>query len=811
MYLPRHCANQCCNRQFLPSGPTQKYCTTACGEDWKRRTRTTTEYFRNQARDNRTRRTRERLTCKRCGVTFTGKRTDSPLCQTCKEERPTIFVGVDGEGVQGRCTHCDCATFRPDNRGSRCVCQHPKYDHEHTYVLIGCGAEHISDPKGLHYTDVFRFLYAQYERQPWAAFVGYFLGYDFTQWLKTIPGDKAWLLLTEEGRKRRARRTKDSNGEKVEFSGQWPVRLNEDKIGTDQAWEIDILAAKRLKLRPMICDCDLRPDVKCSHTKPGWMSICDVGPFFQSSFLSVIEPTPKKWPHGPICTDQEYALIEAGKNLRSDAVLDGDMVRYNALENELLSRLMPRLDEGFRSLGIRLRKDEWYGPGAAARTWLRNQGAPKRVDLEKDGLLPYWVRQAALGAYFGGWFEIMAHGHIPGVTHEYDINSAYPAQIVNLPCLLHGEWRQDRRPVGARLKPGEIRLVHAGAGGVVGSDPFIGAMMHRRKDDFILRPRMTGGWFWVHEIEAAMRAGLVDSVDVDDGWTYRPCNCPPPFAVVGDLYRKRLEVVKESPTGKAIKLLINSLYGVFAQTVGGRTYANYVYAGLITSGTRAMILDAIAGHPDQSAAVSMVATDAVYFTSPHPTLVLSDQLGDWETKEKTNLTIFKPGTYWDDVTREDVREGRKPIFKARGINAKAFAGKLREIDESFHQLDTAAIKWPSVRYTSDFSMVTAKSAVHRGKWRLAGNVDVGRFDQSSDPELKRCDPYVDTSGVLRSRPWEHADSLSSKSYPDPTVTKDHREMLGIEEVESFVEDYESADGPIGAILYGMIGSGQWAD
>src|SRR6185312_6510244 len=51
---------------------------------------------------------------------------------------------------------------------------------------------------------------------------------------------------------------------------------------------------------------------------------------------------------------------------------------------------------------------------------------------------------AARSSYYGGWFEIFAHGHIPEVTWEYDINSAYPAIISRLPCLSHGRWEYGR-------------------------------------------------------------------------------------------------------------------------------------------------------------------------------------------------------------------------------------------------------------------------------------------------------------------------------------------------------------------------------
>jgi hypothetical protein len=368
------------------------------------------------------------------------------------------------------------------------------------------------------------------------------------------------------------------------------------------------------------------------------MHICDVGAFFQMSFLSVIHPGQyADDPAGPVCTEAEYAAIAAGKASRADAALDDDMRRYNQLENEVLARVMVRLADGFRSLGVRLARSQWYGPGAASARWLSIKSAPRRSTVEQ--VTPPAVLHAAMAAYVGGWFEVFMHGQIPGVSYEYDINSAYPAQIAQLPCLEHGTWRHDRRKTLHPLAPGELRLVHVPPGGIEGSDPHIGAMLHRQRDDSIVRPQVTGGWFWQHEIEAATRAGLIDRVRTDQGWTYRPCDCPCPIEGIADLYKYRVGVGKTSPAGKAAKLVMNSVYGKFAQGVGARPFGNYLYASLITAGCRTQILDAIATHPGGTAAVVMVATDAVFFTSPHPTLPLSESaLGRWTMTTRRKLT-----------------------------------------------------------------------------------------------------------------------------------------------------------------------------
>lgn len=43
-------------------------------------------------------------------------------------------------------------------------------------------------------------------------------------------------------------------------------------------------------------------------------------------------------------------------------------------------------------------------------------------------------------SFFGGRFENNRIGKIRGPVHSWDISSAYPYHITNLPCLECGEW-----------------------------------------------------------------------------------------------------------------------------------------------------------------------------------------------------------------------------------------------------------------------------------------------------------------------------------------------------------------------------------
>lgn len=643
-------------------------------------------------------------------------------------------MGVDGEGVD-----------RPDG--------------EHEYVLLSVGDQslHHEDGRRLTTDDVFAFLwqaaahYGHGKGERSVAFVGFALGYDMSQWWRDLPEREAWLLCTDDGMDER-RRADPRN------PTPFPVRWSR--------WEFDTIGTRRFKLRPW-------------GSREPWLYVCDTFGFWQSSFLAAIDP--KAWPDSPVCSPDEYAVILAGKARRADYLVahgepvDPEMIAYNVAENALLARLMDRMNEGLRAMGIKLTVKQWFGPGQAAQAWL-NQTAGEHTGDNVRAAAPDGVHDAARGSYFGGWFEITCHGPVPGPTHEYDINSAYPAVIAELPCLLHGRWRHaKRRPAGSA----RWRLVRAS---VRGSDPYLGAMLHRNEHGNVYRPHETEGWFWQHELDAAAAAGLVDRVVVREAWTYLPCDCPPPLRSIRDLYRHRLDVGKNTPAGKAAKLVYNSTYGKFAQSIGNPKYGNAVYASLITAGCRTMILEAIASHPSGSRAVRMVATDGLYVEHEHPTLdVDPSKLGAWDHDVCENLSLFKPGVYWHDKARDSIARGESlPKFKSRGVSPRALAPHLADIDRQWSAWERPEIsmeeltawldgeaefpdKFPQVTLTLPFSVISPALALHRKDWGSCGRVEHDTaMTHSGSPRGKRNElgMYRDEDGILRSEPYPGRDGPS---------------------------------------------------
>ncbi len=637
------------------------------------------------------------------------------------------FVGVDGEGVN-----------LPDG--------------SHRYVMFSCGDETLwKGGEELTYRDIFPFLYDCFlNNDRRLAYVGFYLGYDFTHWVKDLSEHEARMLFSTEGIAKRRRETSPM---------PFPVYI--------PGWEIDMLGLKRLRFRPHVhnskrdrCACGYQASNLPSKNESDWMVICDVGSFFQTAFVNVLNPD--GWHGEAPCTADEYRLIVEGKSRRSNSVTLEDlswlepMIEYNRLENRLLANVMRIYNEGFSTMGVRLNRTQFFGPGQAAQQWLSARAKEGKFITHDDiesvtpiHILDYWRR-----AYYGGRFEIFYHGIVPGQSVEYDIQSAYPDAIRQLPCLCGTVWKES--PTKPRLTDRQVplTLVH---GTFTANTIFIGPLPHRTEKGSIIYPMVTRGWYLLSEVQAAYEAGLIGTLEIDT-YVYpsHMCGHEPPLAALADLFAERLRVGKATPHGKALKLVYNSIYGKFAQSIGAPRFGNPIYASLITSNCRVRILQSIGQCENPDEDLVMIATDGVYFMNPIPGFPTVDTnveaLGEWECVTKTNLTLFKPGVYWDDKARRAIDAGQSARLKSRGISGAALQEHIHGIDQAFRDI-TAGRRHtvPEIVIRTPFSIVSPRLALARGKWNTCAHVsyETERIDRAAI-KPKRAIPRPVGDGLMKS-------------------------------------------------------------
>lgn len=407
-----------------------------------------------------------------------------------------------------------------------------------------------------------------------------------------------------------------------------------------------------------------------------WKNTCksqaclwDVWGFFQSSFVDALS----EWLPG----DADYEFIKREKGNRN--VFDRSEIdtirRYNAAELRCLVSMMDRVREGVRTLGLKIKR--WDGAGAIAAAMLDLHAIKDHMATS-----PPHVFEAARHAYSGGHIEAFKLGHYMGTVYHYDINSAYPDQFRNLPSLRHGVWRSGNAaepvPRGFTL----VRLEFRFEPGL----PFY-PLFYRQTGGNIVYPERGGGWYWFPEFDTARRFvqkfGAIE-FRVIEWHHFETQSNEAPFAFISGYYEQRKAIVAESkrtgiPNGaeKTLKLGYNSCYGKAAQQVGARikegeivppVYFQLEWAGYVTAGCRAKLMDAAMQDPD---AIISVATDGIFSIRRLDLYTpKTKELGAWDFNTHLGITIVMPGIYWlHDEPTEKRPNGQKAQY--RGFDREA--------------------------------------------------------------------------------------------------------------------------------------------
>lgn len=563
----------------------------------------------------------------------------------------------------------------------------------HEYLLLRAGEYSVENPDGLRAAECFDFLCSLPQNR---IYVAYFFDYDVTMILRSLPQDRIERIFN------RGERTRNGIILPVDWGG----------------WQFDYLPHKEFKVR--------------KGTTGPWTIISDVGQFFQSSFLSTL----KKWDVGTL---EQKEMIKHGKEQRADFTgVTPEIRAYNALEILLLEQLMSEFRAVCVDTGYIPKK--WQGPGYLASAMLAAHGVPRRTQIPI--MMNDEFRRLANDAYYGGRFETTTAGPVVGPVYQYDINSAYPSVLRELPCLTHGSWRRTRKlPGRGSLWFGQVYFYHA-------SQRLLYNLPVRDEHGNICYPREGNGVYWSTELDAAVRAGT--SLSFATGWVYEPhCECRW-FDFIDAYYRQRVALGK-SAKGYVLKLAGNSLYGKLAQSIGYAPYANPVWAGLITAGCRAQIIDAYALATNKC---YMIATDGI-FMGEKLNLPVSDKLGEWEeTVHDDGIFIVQPGIYY--LPDSDV--------KTRGVERGRINNRREDFEEAWRKFLASHGENHTVTVPVD-NFITLRQALGRRKYSLAGTWESSEREISFDWSSKRqrAAALASTAG-LRTLPHPGSRTLVSTGY-----------------------------------------------
>lgn len=439
-----------------------------------------------------------------------------------------------------------------------------------------------------------------------------------------------------------------------------------------------------------------------------WRTIFDLVKFYQSGFVSACA----KWSVG---TQAERDTMQQMKDDRRNLARysQADVDAYNTLECMWLSTLAEKLDEAHEALDLRLGQ-AYFGAGSTSKALLKKWG------IAENGYapLPKEVELAALYAFFGGRFELARRGVVKGVIHDYDISSAYPYQLWALPCLDCGTWKATSNV--DEVRQAQAALCCYALAPWKGALPPWGPFPFRDKDGTIPFPCESGGG-WVHRDEFLAGLALFPNVKLVSAWVYRTSCNHHPFVEIPSVYRERCRIGKDGP-GIVLKLGTNAIAGSIMQTVGARRYYHPVWAGMITSGTRAELLRML-GQFEKWSDVIMMATDGLWSTSEARPLTprdtgtfdLAQPLGGWEHATfQQGVFMARPGIYFPlGITDE---KGMKDL-KARGIGTRKLFECRDDILEHYRQTHGEV---PFIIHDDDPVALIAKGKKTRGLDRFVG-------------------------------------------------------------------------------------------
>lgn len=312
---------------------------------------------------------------------------------------------------------------------------------------------------------------------------------------------------------------------------------------------------------------------------------------------------------------QKYAVEEIGQYCIDDAY-----------KTKLLG---DRLVETYAKLGVIIKQA--YSPA-----FVTQEFALRRAELPQNKL-PRFIQKFYREAFVGGWVELNKRGVMRATS--YDISSAYPAIMRELPDIERGFWK-------AGLDESAMGIVRCKiTGGLSACSPIAYRIKDHNFYPYYDKPR---------EVYLTMREYFAfrefyDIKIIESHYFREYASCGRPYAeIIDSLYDKK-EKSKDELARMLSKNALTSMWGKTAELkpakngnfYWGKLY-NPCYAAETTAQNRIRLFKAIEPHKEK---VAMLITDGVYFDAP-VSLPTSNRLGGFTRKEfNEECLIINPAAY----------------------------------------------------------------------------------------------------------------------------------------------------------------------
>lgn len=617
-------------------------------------------------------------------------------------------------------------------------------------ILLASDGTYVeySKGRGLDTLDCFEFLIGLAQRNPKATFVSFYFNYDVNCMLVNVPPFLAMLLA--------------KNGHVYLYpgigfedpNGGYKLTYLPKKIFILERGYTNVISTVE---RKWVCEDSI--------------TIYDVWGFFQSGFSPAIDEL-------GVGTKEDRDFIRDMKAERNEFDIKKieKILDYCFLECEYLVLAMNKLADAFWDCGLEL--TSWHGAGAIGNLILGQHGVKNLVCRPKD---PEF-QNAVLCAYFGGRIQSVQLGEFESGLVQYDLVSAYPWGMSNLPDLsdcFELEITPDSPYWGMVMETYGLTYMAAvyhitwdirGSGSNIGPFPF------RDDTGSIYYPLSGEGHYWTPEIASCQKV-YGDCFTILKVYAFVPrSDISRPFSWVEEIFNARSRLKREGNHAQlGYKLGLTSLYGKFCQgNINGSPpkFQSYAYAGLITSQVRAKVFELAMQDHDNCIAFS---TDGVFFQDDAELFLTEGKsLGDWEETSYHSGTFIMPGVYFlNRFYQPEIGPPAKPHDKSRGFpirqaNRQAFidewrnngvCGKVKLLLRNFIGIKSASQKRPWRTWVNEPKEISF--------WPSRGVP----IYQSENPPIYSVEPEHGMTGC--SRPYVGKDILKVADNPqDLTLSYD---------------------------------------
>ncbi len=432
-----------------------------------------------------------------------------------------------------------------------------------------------------------------------------------------------------------------------------------------------------------------------------------------------------------------------------------DLVKYCQRDADLTGRLMRKFLEAADGIGAAVEKP--YSCAYVGQQLIKNR-VPGWIAAKGSRLYRRHEKMDAIGryAYHGGRFECLIKGTLKE-SYLYDINSAYPLFVQEVPHPNSYRWRRVERPspkARFALVEATVHVPTCHVGPLPYNPAKLAGDLEARLgepgtgDYRVIFP--SGKWrAWFHKIELdnAIRYHGVKAA-IHQAWEA----CPevggfeyPLRPLISDMFAQRKAwKATGDPRDIAAKVATNSIYGKMLQRVtvidecagkpGAQEWDGNFFkkhkrkpgamydpamAGFITAATRVELLKACRGREQD---VAFFATDGILLEGAPLDIKMGDRLGEWSLKNSGKSFVLGNGIYEVDserrtrgVRREDTEQEKaadtRPLLDRIEVLTDASKGLHRA--PCFRTVDKGPLHLAMAMKSHDYSLKDALIWIER--------------------------------------------------------------------------------------------------